>query len=160
MERKKQPEQPTKNLHFLLIGLICGFYPLVFYYSNNFFEINTWKHLGAFGLLFLGSPVVVFSVLALGFKKSSFLKSQRNLILFVAIIMTVASLMSWAMFLTLKKKMLLALLIIASAAGLKLKDHYQKLLVLVIIMSDITVLKNQGNLIDIKRNMSWTQLPD
>lgn len=160
MERKKQAEQPTKNLHFLLIGVICGFYPLMFYYSNNFFEINTWKHLGAFGLLFLGIPVVVFSVFALGFKKSSFLKSQRNLILFVAIIMTVASLMSWAMFLTLKKKMLLALLIIASAAGLKLKDHYQKLLVLVLIMSAIPVVKNLGHLIDSQRNMAWTQLPD
>ena len=41
----------------ILVGLAAGLYPLLFYYSNNYPLINTWKHLGFFICLFLLLPI-------------------------------------------------------------------------------------------------------
>ena len=78
-----------ENFNPLLTGLICGFYPLVFYFSNNFSAINSWEHLGFFLLFFLGIPIVVFTVASLVFKYSEPLSKYKPQILFVLIIMTV-----------------------------------------------------------------------
>jgi uncharacterized membrane protein len=81
------------NFNPLLTGLICGFYPLVFYFSNNFSAINSWEHLGFFLLFFIGIPIVVFTLASLAFKYSETLSKYKTHILFVLIIIIVATLM-------------------------------------------------------------------
>src|SRR5690606_32449516 len=124
-----------ENFNPLLTGLIVGFYPLVFYFSNNFSAINSWEHLGFFLFFFIGIPIVVFTIASLAFKYSESLSKYKPHILFVLIIMIVATLMSQAMYLTIKKKMLLGLLIISILAAWKLHSHFKKLLVIILLMS-------------------------
>lgn len=149
-----------ENFNPLLTGLICGFYPLVFYFSNNFSAINSWEHLGFFLLFFIGIPIVFFSIASFVFKFSDALLKYKTHILFVLIIMIVATLMSQAMYLTIKKKMLLGLLIISILAAWKLHAHYRKLLVIVLLMSILPTLNCAIKIVEHEQKMEWTVLPD
>lgn len=144
----------------VLTGVICGSYPLVFYYSNNFSAINTWEHFGFFTLFFVGIPIVVFTVAQFVFKYSETLSRYKSHILFVLIIMVVATLMSQAMYLTIKKKMLLGLLIISVLAAWKLHGHYKKLLIIILLMGILPFLNCVLHSIEHNRKMEWTQQPD
>ncbi len=149
-----------ENFNPLLTGLICGFYPLVFYFSNNFSAINSWEHLGFFLLFFMGIPLLVFAVASLGFKYFNLLSKYKLHILFVLIIMTVATLMSQAMYLTIKKKMLLGLLIVSILAAWKLHAHFKKLLVIILLMSILPTVNCIIKIVEHERKMEWAQLPD
>ncbi len=149
-----------ENFNPLLTGLICGFYPLVFYFSNNFSAINSWEHLGFFLLFFLGIPIVVFTVASLVFKYAEPLSKYKPHILFVLIIMTVATLMSQAMYLTIKKKMLLGLLIVSVLAAWKLHAHFKKLLVIILLMSILPTVNCAIKIVEHERKMDWAQLSD
>lgn len=149
-----------ENFNPLLTGLICGFYPFVFYYSNNFSAINSWEHLAFFLLFFIGLPIVIFSIASLVFKYSGTLSKYKPQILFVLIIMTVATLMSQAMYLTIKKKMLLGLLIISVLAAWKFHKHYPKLLVLILLMTILPTVNCAIKIVEHQRNMEWAMLPD
>ncbi len=144
----------------LLTGLICGFYPLVFYFSNNYSAINSWEHLGFFLLFFIGIPIVIFSIASLAFKYSETLSKYKTHILFVLIIMVVATLMSQAMYLTLKKKMLLGLLIVTVVAAWKLHAHFRKLLVIILLMSILPTINVIIKIVEHEQKMEWTALPD
>uniref|UniRef100_UPI00404A6DA7 hypothetical protein n=1 Tax=Gelidibacter sp. TaxID=2018083 RepID=UPI00404A6DA7 len=84
----------------ILTGFICGLYPLLFYYSNNYFAINSLEHLGFFSLVFIGLPIVIFTVSYYIFGLNSKFIKYRNHLLFVLIIVVTAALLSQAMFLT------------------------------------------------------------
>ncbi|MCB0455078.1 MAG: hypothetical protein KDC62_06775, partial [Aequorivita sp.] len=141
-------------------GLICGFYPLVFYFSNNFSAINSWEHLRFFLLFYIGIPVVIFTVASLVFKYSDTLLKYKPYILFVLIIMTVSTLMSQAMYLTIKKKLLLSLLIVSVLAAWKLHSHFKKLLVIILLMSILPTINCIIKIVEHERQMEWTALPD
>ncbi|MCZ4319705.1 hypothetical protein O4H26_11945 [Aequorivita viscosa] len=149
-----------ENFNPFLTGLICGFYPLVFYFSNNYSAINSWEHLGFFLLFFIGIPVVVFSVVSIAFKYSETLSKYKTHILFVLIIMVVATLMSQAMYLTLKKKMLLGLLIVSALAAWKFHTHFKKLLIIILLMSILPTINVIIKIVEHSIKMEWTQLPD
>ncbi|MDC8001647.1 hypothetical protein POV26_11410 [Aequorivita todarodis] len=149
-----------ESLNPLLTGLIVGFYPLVFYFSNNFSAINSWEHLGFFLLFFIGIPIAVFSLASLAFKYSEPLSKYKPHILFVLIIMTVATLMSQAMYLTIKKKMLLGLLIISVLAAWKLHAHFKKLLIIILLMSILPTVNCVIKIVEHEQKMEWTTLPD
>jgi len=159
MENKRSK---TTNLKFnpLLTGLICGLYPLIFYFSNNFPEINTWEHFGYFSLIFIGIPLVIFLLLSVAIKFIKPIEKYKWQILFVTIIMTVATLMSFAMYHTLKKKILLGILILAAIAAWKWKAHYPKLLVLILLMTALPIIKVGMHLIDHQHKLTWLELPD
>lgn len=144
----------------LSTAIICGFYPLVFYFSNNYSAINTWEHFAFFMLFFIGIPLVVFTGAFLFFNYSEIVSKYKPHILFVLIIMTVATLMSQAMYLTIKKKMLVGLLIISVLAAWKLHKHYKKLLIILLLMSVLPTINCAINIFEHQRKMQWVQLPD
>lgn len=150
----------NQKFYPVLTGIICGFYPLVFYFSNNFSAINTWEHLGYFTLFFMAIPIAVFLTAAWLFELSETIKRYKPQIIFVLIVMTVAALMSQAMYLMLKKKMLLALLVITVLAAWKLYAHYKKLLIFILLMSVIPTVNCAINIVEHQSKMEWTQLPD
>lgn len=160
MMQNKHSKTKTPKFNPLLTGLICGFYPLVFFYSNNFAEVNSWGHLGYFFLFFIGIPIVIFSAFSLLSRVIKPLQTYKWEVLFVLIVMTVATLMSQAMYLTLKKKILLGILVLACLAAWKFKEHTRKLLILILLMSVIPVVKCAMHIIDHQRGMEWTVLPD
>lgn len=152
--------QQKKLFNPVLIGLICGFYPFIFYYSNNFWAINSWPHAGYFLLIFIGIPILFFSAVYLFFKKNKKLRKYQNQLLFVLIIMTTAALLSQAISLKMEKKILLAVLIIASVLSWKLHNHWKKIPVLILIMSVIPTVKTMVKLFESGMQTEWKVLPD
>ena len=49
------------------IAFVCGFYPLVFYCSNNFYAVNSLAHFGYFILFFIGLSLAGFALIELFF---------------------------------------------------------------------------------------------
>lgn len=149
----------NKSFNPLWMGLICGFYPLVFYYSNNFWAINSWEHFGYFTLFFIGISLAVFTGTFVLFKFVKSLRKYQNQILFVLIVMTVASLLSQAMYLRLEKKILLGVLILSALLAWKLGAHYKKLLVLVLLMSFIPTVNCMIKIGEFGFQKEWMQMP-
>ena len=149
-----------KDFNPLLVGLVCGFYPLVFYCSNNFWAVNSWQHLGYFLLFFIGIPILVFLALSAVFRMSKTVSRYKLQLVFVTIVMTVGTLMSWAMHLQMKKRILLVLFVISIFAAWKLYRHYKKLLVLILLMSAIPTVNCAIKIVEQQQSQEWTQLPD
>lgn len=145
----------NKLFNPILTGLICGFYPLVFYYSNNFWAINSWSHFGYFLLVFIGIPIVFFGILSLILKKAKSLSKYKTQILFVSVIMVVAVLLSQAMSLKMEKKILLGVLILSGLLAWKFHEHWKKLLVLLLIMSVIPTVKNLSKIVEFNLQNEW-----
>tara|TARA_A100000171_G_C2140399_1_gene155053 strand:- start:14579 stop:14923 length:345 start_codon:yes stop_codon:yes gene_type:complete len=59
----------------VLYGLAAGLYPIIFFYTNNFSLINSWRHFTFFIGLFLIAPICLF----LGIQLMSFLPSIKKL---------------------------------------------------------------------------------
>ena len=119
----------------LFSGLVCGLYAFLFYYSNNFAAIFSWAHFFYFLLVFVGISMTVFGLVYFGMGKIERLKPYRRQALFILIITLTIALLSQAMFLTLKKKLIAVALVMSVVMAWKLFNHYKKLLVLIMVMA-------------------------
>jgi len=144
----------------LLSGLICGIFVFVFYYSNNFSAINSVSHAIYFALVFIAFPSIVFYLVYYLFGLNDTLIKYRKHLLFVLIIVFTAGLLSQAIFLTLKKKMLIGLLVLSVLLSIKLFNQYKKLLVLLLFMSVIPFVKCFIHVYEHAISKSWMTLPD
>lgn len=125
----------------LLVGFMAGFYPLVFFYSNNYESINSFKHLLFFILVFLIMPAIGTYVFYKIFNFSPKLNHYKKQFLFIVIIEVTAIFLSQVYYLTIKKKLLLALLIVLCVLSFKAYKHYKKVLLFVVILSVIPFFK-------------------
>lgn len=157
---RNQESKHIKTFNPIIIGLICGFYPLVFYYSNNFWAINSWQHFGYFLMVFMGIPIVVFSIIYLVLKKFDTLIKYKNHILFVAIVVVVAALMSQAMYLEMKKKMLLGIFVLSALLAWKLQHHWKKLLILILLMSILPTINCLSKIVEFNLQKEWMKMPE
>ena len=148
----------TDNPFFL--GLICGFYPFIFYYSNNFFAINSWGHLFYFFLFFIGIPILLFTVLHFLFKKFEFLNKYREHILFVMLILCTSGFVTFASTLLIKKKILFGIFIVAILASIKLHKEYRKVVIFLVLMSVLPLFTTLINIVENSTYNSWMKLPD
>lgn len=119
----------------LLVGFISGFYPFLFFYSNNYPSVNSWSHLVVFSLIYIGIPIIITLVSYYFFGKIKRLKTYRKHLLFVLLIFLTSLFMSQAVYMTLKKKILLGILVVVCAASIKMYSHYKKLIVIIGIMA-------------------------
>jgi len=142
------------------LGLISGFYPFLFYYSNNFFAINSWGHLFYFLSFFLGIPILSFTILHFLFKKFELLNKYRKYILFVMLIFCTATLVTFAASLLIKKKILLGVLIVSVLASIKLYKEYRKVVVLIALMSVLPLITSLINLAENISYNPWMKLAD
>ncbi|CAD0005957.1 hypothetical protein [Flavobacterium salmonis] len=144
-----------------LVGFLSGFYPLVFFYSNNFEDINSLRHVVYFSFLFLILPSISIFLLYHLFIRFKKLQLYRKHFLFVVVVELTAAYFSQVYFLTIKKKLLLGLLVFVCFISLKLYKHYKKIIVFILLLSVIPVLKVSeiiwGNL---RNSASWQQQPD
>ena len=148
----------SRNI-FWLYPLVIGLYPFLFYYSNNFSAINSWSHGLYFVMYFFGIPFVVFLLLYLLFRYSQLLRKYREQIIFVVIIVCVSALMSQAMYLTYKKKILLGILVASVLLSLKFYKNHFKIILLILLMTIIPVLKNAVHLYEHYKGSDWLQFP-
>lgn len=146
----------------LLVGFISGFYPLVFYYSNNYESINSYQHFLFFSFLFLVVPTVCSYLLYKVFDSFEKLKFYKRHLLFILVIEIMAIFLSQVYYLNLKKKLLLALLIILCFLSLKAYKHYKKLLLFVVFLSVIPFFKCIYIIVykNTTDTTAWMQQPD
>ncbi|WP_298151289.1 sulfatase-like hydrolase/transferase [Flavobacterium sp.] len=118
----------------LLTGFMSGLYPMLFFYSGNYESINSIAHLCFFIGLFLVLPVVFFYAIyktAACFQKTA--RYQRHL-LFVLVIEVTATFLSQVHYLTLKKKLLLGLLIVLVVLSKKFQNQYKKVVIFLMLL--------------------------
>jgi hypothetical protein len=125
----------------ILVGFFSGFYPLIFYYSNNYEAINSLKHFLFFCFLFLVVPAVGTFLLYRIFKNAKKLNHYKRHLLFLIIIEVTAVYLSQVYYLTLKKKLLLLLLVIAIVLSLKFYSHYKKVVLFVMLLTVLPLIK-------------------
>nr|WP_321236272.1 hypothetical protein [uncultured Psychroserpens sp.] len=144
----------------VISGLICGVYVFLFYYSNNFSAINSTAHLVYFIAFFIVLPSIVFALSYYAFGLHKTLIKYRQHLLFVLIIIVTATLLSQAMYLTLKKKILLLVLISSILLSIKMFKHYKKVLVFIALMSILPLVKCLIHMYEHTTALSWTTLAD
>ncbi len=69
----------------VVAALASGLYPVIFYYTNNYSLINSWKHLGFFIVFFLVVPVLTFLVISKLFKTPKLKKWDKHILPFLNI---------------------------------------------------------------------------
>ena len=125
----------------LLVGFIAGFYPMVFYCSNNYESINSYQHLLFFSFLFLLVPTIGTYILYKIFNYFSKLNPYKKHLLFVLLIEIMGILLSQVYYFTIKKKLLLGLFIILCFLSLKVYKKYKKVLLFIFLLSIIPFFK-------------------
>jgi len=146
--------------HPLLLGFICGLYPFLFYYSNNYSSINSGEHLRFFILVFLGIPILVFTGSYFFFRLFPRFKKYEDKVRFILIIMVAACLMSQAIKLKLMKKVLTVILMITVFLAWKYAETYKKVLMLILIMAVIPLFKNIVHLYEHSGRIAWMEYPN
>lgn len=144
----------------LLVGFVSGLYPFLFLYSNNYPSINTWQHAAAFFLIYVGLPMLIITGGYYLFTKIGKLKPYKKHLLFVALIFITSVFMSQAVYATLKKKILLCVLIIAVLVSFKLYMHYKRVLLIIIAMTLIPLFKCAVHVYEDIRPTNWIQQAD
>ncbi|OOV13052.1 hypothetical protein [Flavobacterium sp. LM4] len=125
----------------LLAGFVSGFYPMFFYYSNNYESINSYQHFLFFSFLFLLVPTVTTYVFYKVFNSFEKWKPYKKHVLFILMIEIMCVFLSQVYYLTIKKKVLFALLIILCLLSLKGYKHYKKVLLFIVFLSVIPFFK-------------------
>lgn len=144
----------------ILLGLVCGLYPMLFYYSNNYSSINSGEHLRYFSLIFLGIPIAVFTASHFFFKLFPRYAKYEDKVRFVLIIMVTACLLSQAIKLKMMKKILAVILVIAVFLSFRIAAAYKKVLILICIMAVIPLFKNVVHLYEHSGRIAWMEFPD
>lgn len=154
----------TKKQHnfkfAVVVGLATGLYPLIFYYTQNFSLINSWKHLGFFIGLFIITPIIVFLSIQFFkkiewvYKKSTFLIPFLNITGFLCFLQ-----------LCVYARLNFLLTVLAVAFGLVFalffKRFFKKVVAIQYILAVVSVfwalpvISNQW-----KYSKEWTALPD
>jgi len=140
------------------IAFVCGFYPLVFYCSNNFYAVNSFGHFGYFILFFIGLSLIGFALIELFFTVKKDLRKYRPHALFIAIIMITATLMSYAIKLRLQKKVLAVILVVSILLSIKFHDRFRKLAILIFIMAVLPFFNCFLKIYELNKDMPWVEL--
>ena len=140
------------------IAFICGFYPLVFYCSNNFYAVNSFGHLAYFTAFFIGLSVAAFGLLEVFFAVFKKLQKFRLHAIFISVIMVTAMFMSYAIKLRLQKKVLLVILVVSILLSLKLRDRFRKIAILIGVMALLPFLNIFLKLYQQNKTAPWTEI--
>lgn len=144
----------------LLAGFVCGFYPLIYYYSKNFNLKNSIEHLIYFTSVFILCSIIVFLFFYYIFNKVERLKQYKKGLLFVLIIITISIFFSEMLYFKLMKKALVIILVLSIILAKKFGKDYKKLIILLLIMSVIPLGNTLINLYDSFKPLTWQELPD
>ncbi len=144
----------------VLYGLAAGLYPIIFFYTNNFSLINSWKHFVFFIGLFLVTPVCVF----VGIQFFSFLPFIKKIKPFAFPFLNIVAFLSFiqiCLYAKLQWVFTIVIILIALLFAIFLRKYFKKVVVLQIVLALIGLfwlfptIKNQWTY-----SNEWTQQPD
>ena len=150
----------TTFKHAIIYGLATGLYPIIFFYTNNFSLINSWKHFTFFLGLFLVLPILGFVTLKLLSrfawveKLSAFLFPFCNVAAFLSFIQI-------CLYAKLQIGFTIGVFLVAAIFAVFFKKYFQKIIALQILLAIIGLfwlfptIKNQWTY-----SNEWTFQPD
>ena len=126
-----------------LAALISGLTPMLFYYANNYWAVNSWPHLLFFSVVFLGSSLLIYGSLYFG------LKSNQNFHKYIPYVLLILLLCAAYVFLShtyfgspLRKIALgLGLFILAYLFRKNPRDSYKKIIIFLIFFSSLSLFR-------------------
>jgi len=133
MESKKST---ALKISPIVVGLAAGLYPVLFYYSNNYPLINSWKHLGFFICFFLLVPIVVCFVGYRIFGWKRLKPFQKYLLPFLSLSIFL-SFMQISIFATLKLWITLGIIAISGVLAFFLYKHLKKIAIMQFILAGL-----------------------
>lgn len=150
----------SERPYSLLAGFAAGFYPILFYYSNNYGLVNSWDHLWFFLINFLGVPVlgcfVGYRLFALGP-----LKRWRHLVVPFVNMFAFLFLLKVCLYAGLQKKISLAILVFAVLYAWFLWKHYKKVVIFQLLLALTGIYTFNNTLISQSRfTREWMTQPD
>ena len=148
------------NDYPVLMALVAGIYPLLFYYSNNYPAINSATHLLVFTIASVIVPLIITLIGYAVFRAVPKLRPYISHLLFALLITIVVTLLSVFIVLELKKKMCLLVFFAAALISLKLHNYYKHLILVVCAMAIMPLCKCAVSLYEDITGSGWTQQPD
>ncbi len=150
----------NKNLFPVFVGLVCGLYPIFFYYSNNYSLINTWKHLGFFICLFLFVPMGTCYIGYRIFQMKIFEHYKKYLLPFLSVLFFLLYL-EISLFATVKFWYTLGVVLIAILAAIFLHRHLKKIMTIQLILAFLGLFTLVPTLIkQFNYSDAWMVQPD
>ena len=155
MESQKQ-----KTLVPWVIGVATGLYPIIFYYSNNYSLIDSWKHLAFFVSFYLCIPIVLFYIAHYiarkpFFKKvTAYIRPFLNLFLFFFYL-------KLSLFAGVKWGILLLILVLAAILSYFLYRHLKKIVQIQFVLAFIGLFSLIPAIYKyLNYSNQWKQQPD
>jgi len=144
----------------LLAGFCAGFYPVLFYYSNNFGLVNSWDHLGFFLINFLCLPMAACFVGYKLFGISTLKRWQRYVLPFVNMF-AFLFLLKICLYAGLQKKISLGILVFSLVYTWLLWKHYKKVMIFQLLLAITGMYTFTNTLISQTRfTKEWMEQPD
>mgnify|MGYP000106091082 CR=1 FL=1 len=144
----------------LLAAIAPGLYPMFFFYSRNFPQVNSWEHLGFFVVSFLLIPIVLFFIADALFKLRPLQKFRKYLLPFLNIF-TLLYLLKVCYYIGIEKDKILIAAIIAGIVSLVLHKHLLKLVFFEFILALIGFIGLASTLVSFMSiSEEWRSQPD
>lgn len=127
----------------LLVAFICGLTPMLFYYSNNYWAVNSWSHVLFFSVCFMGASFLIYLPLYVGFRANDSLKVYTKQVLFLLLLCFVFVFLIHTFFLTPKKRIALfiGLVVLGFLLRSKPRKHYKKIIVFLFVFSSLSLFR-------------------
>ncbi len=128
----------SKKEYPIIAAIAAGSFPLLHNYSSNFTLVNSKAQLLFFLAVFIGLPILVFSLVNEVFKRIDFFKPYGKYVLPILGLstMTILSILSTY---GPKKKMIAVAVLIVVVLAIILHKHFKKIIVLQLIMAFIGI---------------------
>ena len=123
----------------IMAALGAGLYPILFYYSNNYSLINSWKHLGFFIVLFVVGPIIGFIIVDKIAKRQVFQKWEKFVLPFFNVF-TFLLFLELCLYAGIQLIMTLGILVIALLFAKFLSKYFKKLVILQLLLAVIGLL--------------------
>ncbi|MDT0556729.1 sulfatase-like hydrolase/transferase [Patiriisocius hiemis] len=150
-----------KELPFYILGIATGLYPILFYYSNNYSLINSWKHLGFFIALFIVVPIVAFFFLQYIFKKYSKLEKYKTSVFAFCNALGFLLFIQLCLYASLRLLFTVACFIIAFLIAKFLNKHLLKIVVFQFLIAFASLFTLIPTIINqLSYNEEWLKQPD
>ena len=145
-----------------LAALISGLTPMLFYYANNYWAVNSWPHLLFFSLVFLGSSFLIYLLLYFGFKSISRLRGHIKHLLLIILLCAVFVFLSHTFFVSPLRKiaLIVGLIILAFLFWKQPRKNYKKVIIFLIFFSSLSFFRVAVHLYEDIKPEYWLRQND
>ncbi|WP_299118700.1 sulfatase-like hydrolase/transferase [uncultured Winogradskyella sp.] len=145
-----------------LAALISGLTPMLFYYANNYWAVNSWSHLLFFSLVFIGSSFLIYTLLYLVFAKNQKFKKNTKYLLLIVLLCAVFVFLSHTFFVSPLKRIVLitGLVVLGLFFWKRPKKNYKKVIIFLFFFSSLSFFRVIVHLYEDVKPEYWTRQDD